>query len=461
MSAVRLLLIAAFVSFSCGIAAGQDALTIASTSALAGETVRLPVSISDAGGTLLDGGVSGRRIQGIAFRLSWAPAQLASVSFVRGGVLQGRAPLYERLVHAGGSLGYIVSFSEESGPLPFSPNATRPGDPVGTLEVVLQPSLTPGTVVPLTLDILSTVLSNSDGSVFESVYNGQLTPVSGSIGIGGATTTTVLTSSPAPSIPGETVTLTASVTSPFPGNIGGTVKFFEGSTSVGAATVENSAATLALPSLAVGVHPFTAVYEGDATHLTSTSSVHSHTVMQAEVGINVAFDAPLQTTEAGGTATIRMRLTSPPLAQVRIGISSSDPGEGNVSTAALRFTPENWRLEQAIIVTGVDDPSPDGDVVYRIVTAPAVSDDPAYAGLNPADPSVTNLDDDPACRPGDINGNAQITAFDASLILQVVVGTLTPTEAETCAADFNHNGTITAFDASKVLQCVVGTGPCE
>ncbi len=65
------------------------------------------------------------------------------------------------------------------------------------------------------------------------------------------------------------------------------------------------------------------------------------------------------------------------------------------------------------------------------------------------------------CRRGDVNSNGQITAFDASLILQITVGSLVPDATQTCAADFNQNGSTTAFDAALVLQCVVGTGPCS
>lgn len=66
-----------------------------------------------------------------------------------------------------------------------------------------------------------------------------------------------------------------------------------------------------------------------------------------------------------------------------------------------------------------------------------------------------------ACQAGDVNDNGSITALDASMILQIVVGSLTPDDGESCAADFNDNGSITALDASAILQCVVGTGPCS
>jgi alpha-L-arabinofuranosidase len=61
---------------------------------------------------------------------------------------------------------------------------------------------------------------------------------------------------------------------------------------------------------------------------------------------------------------------------------------------------------------------------------------------------------------GDVNGNGSVTAFDASLVLQDVVGAASLDTSSQCAADYNANGSVTAFDASLILQCVVG-GACS
>ncbi|MCL6501489.1 MAG: hypothetical protein K6T86_02310 [Pirellulales bacterium] len=111
-------------------------------------------------------------------------------------------------------------------------------------------------------------------------------------------------------------------------------------------------------------------------------------------GILVTPTSGLITTEAGGTATFTVVLTSEPLADVTIDVASSNPAEGTVSTSTLVFTSANWNVPQTVTVTGVDDSVNDGDVDYTIVLLPAVSGDPLYAGLDPDDVSVTNLDDD-------------------------------------------------------------------
>ncbi|MCY2962326.1 MAG: hypothetical protein NT069_01520, partial [Planctomycetota bacterium] len=100
------------------------------------------------------------------------------------------------------------------------------------------------------------------------------------------------------------------------------------------------------------------------------------------------------TTEAGGTATFTVVLTSEPTANVAIALASSDLTEGVVNKANLVFTPSNWNIPQFVTVTGVDDAVDDGDVGYAIVTSAAVSADPIYSDLNPADVSVVTLDDD-------------------------------------------------------------------
>ena len=57
---------------------------------------------------------------------------------------------------------------------------------------------------------------------------------------------------------------------------------------------------------------------------------------------------------------------------------------------------------------------------------------------------------------GDVDGNGEVQAFDASLTLQNVVGMVDFTEAQTTVADVDGNGQIQAYDASLILQFVVG-----
>jgi hypothetical protein len=120
-------------------------------------------------------------------------------------------------------------------------------------------------------------------------------------------------------------------------------------------------------------------------------------------GFTLSQISGLQTSERGDSETITVTIKTEPLANVDLTISTIDPTEGLLSTAGgelaeqvtLTFTPENWQEPQEIIVTGVDDDLPDGDRDYVLVTDPALSTDPAYAGIDPVNISVTNLDDRP------------------------------------------------------------------
>ncbi|MCP4297101.1 MAG: Ig-like domain-containing protein [Proteobacteria bacterium] len=117
------------------------------------------------------------------------------------------------------------------------------------------------------------------------------------------------------------------------------------------------------------------------------------------------------TTESGGEATFTVKLQSEPSADVSIGLTSSKTDEGTVlSPSNLTFTSLDWNDEQTVTVKGVDDSSVDGGQSYDIQTSAATSNDSNYDGLDPADVTVTNLDDDPevtSTSPSD--GSTQIT----------------------------------------------------
>ena len=113
-----------------------------------------------------------------------------------------------------------------------------------------------------------------------------------------------------------------------------------------------------------------------------------------QAGVSITPTAGLVTTEAGGSATFSIRLNSQPSANVTIGLSSSNPGEGVPSPTAVTFTPANWGTYQVVTVTGVDDFVDDGTVAYQIITAPAVSADAHYNGLKATDVAAANLNND-------------------------------------------------------------------
>lgn len=110
-------------------------------------------------------------------------------------------------------------------------------------------------------------------------------------------------------------------------------------------------------------------------------------------GIEVTPTEGLVTTEGGGTATFTVVLTARPTADVTIALESSDAEEGQPSPATLTFTTDDWATPQTVTVTGQDDDLRDGDAEYSITLHPAQSGDPAFDGIDPADVTATNRDD--------------------------------------------------------------------
>jgi uncharacterized repeat protein (TIGR01451 family) len=113
-------------------------------------------------------------------------------------------------------------------------------------------------------------------------------------------------------------------------------------------------------------------------------------------GVLVTPTSGLTTTEAGGTATFTVALTSRPSADVTIPLASSDTAEGTVEPASLTFTTDDWSTPRTVTITGTNDDYDDGDVAFTVATSPAASTDAGYAGIDPDDVAVSNTDDDTA-----------------------------------------------------------------
>jgi hypothetical protein len=164
--------------------------------------------------------------------------------------------------------------------------------------------------------------------------------------VNSATTTTALTSSPAPSTFGQPVTLTATVsaTNSVPA---GTVTFRDGSTVLGSSPTSAGSATFVASTLAVGGHSLTAVFAPAANNwLGSTSGTRNQTVNRepstttvtsslnpAAPGQAVTFTATVTTNVGVPSGTIQFR--DGPASNV-IGTATLDAnGRASFTTSAL------------------------------------------------------------------------------------------------------------------------------
>ena len=179
-----------------------------------------------------------------------------------------------------------------------------------------------------------------------------------------AATTAVVTSSADPSVFGQPVTFTATV-SPAPPSTNpatqpsGTVQFFDGATPLATETLNGATpdhATFSTTSLSVGTHDVTASYGGDGNYLGSTSSNFSQMVNQAPTqtsvtstpnpstwGQSVTFTAtvgpapPSVNPPAPPTGTITFSVNGVPVATepVTSGTPTAIQGQASYSTAGL------------------------------------------------------------------------------------------------------------------------------
>src|SRR5439155_8923722 len=102
---------------------------------------------------------------------------------------------------------------------------------------------------------------------------------------------TAVSSSANPTVWGQSVTFTAtvSVTAPGVGTPTGSVTFLDGGTSIGSGTLDTSLqVTLTTANLSVGGHSITASYVGDGNFNGSSSSIPSQAVNKASTTTTVA-----------------------------------------------------------------------------------------------------------------------------------------------------------------------------
>ncbi|RYZ03413.1 MAG: hypothetical protein EOO73_27845 [Myxococcales bacterium] len=100
--------------------------------------------------------------------------------------------------------------------------------------------------------------------------------------------------------------------------------------------------------------------------------------------------------EDGTSASFTLALQTQPTAEVKVAVSSTRQSEATVNPTSVTFTQANWASPQKITVTGVNDDMQDGDQPVRIDIAAATSTDALYKGMDAADVTVNNRDNDTA-----------------------------------------------------------------
>jgi uncharacterized repeat protein (TIGR01451 family) len=154
-----------------------------------------------------------------------------------------------------------------------------------------------------------------------------------------ASTTTTLTSSVNPSVYGQSVTFTATVSAVAPGagTPIGTVQFLDNGTPMGApVALSGGAATFATSALTVGSHTITAQYSGDGNFLISSGSV-------------------VQTVNKGSTTTLVTSSVNPSVAGQSVTftatVSAVAPGAGTPN-GSVQFLDNGTPLGAPVVLSG-------------------------------------------------------------------------------------------------------------
>jgi|GEM_PF-1222370 len=176
--------------------------------------------------------------------------------------------------------------------------------------------------------------------------SGSFTASSGTINqtVNKATTTSTVSATPNPSVYGQSVTFTATVSAVAPGvgNPGGTVNFFDGSTNLGSGTITAGVATLSTSSLSIGARTITVQYNGDGNFNGSTSSAITQTVNKATTSTLLTSGLNPSTFGQSVTFTATVSVVSPgvgtPAGTVNFFNGATLLGSGTLSANEATFT---------------------------------------------------------------------------------------------------------------------------
>jgi len=178
-------------------------------------------------------------------------------------------------------------------------------------------------------------------------FNASAASAAGTVTVNkGSATTSTITALPAPSVWGQSVTLssTISVTSPASGTPTGQVTFKDGATTLGTGTIAGGAATLPTSTLAVGAHNITATYQGDGNfNASAASTTGTVTINKGDTTVSTASAVPAPSVSGESvTLSSTISVTSPangtPTGQVNFKDRATTLGTGTIAGGNASFT---------------------------------------------------------------------------------------------------------------------------
>src|SRR5206468_8853025 len=131
--------------------------------------------------------------------------------------------------------------------------------------------------------------------------------------VNNANSSTAAVSSANPSVSGQSVVLTATVSASAPGagTPGGTVVFKDGGTAISTNTLSGGVASYTNTTFSVTNHSITVAYTGDASFNTNTSATLTQTVNKASSAVALASSANPSVSGQSVTITATVSAVSP------------------------------------------------------------------------------------------------------------------------------------------------------
>jgi fibronectin-binding autotransporter adhesin len=209
-----------------------------------------------------------------------------------------------------------------------------------------------------------TVSYSGDGN-FVASTSGPLTQI-----VNQSATTSKVTSSANPSVFGESVTFTATVTAVAPGSgtPTGSVTFMDGSTTLDTGTLSGGTATFSISTLPAAAHSITVIYGGDTNFLTSTSAVLTQTVKQAGTTSSVTSSANPSVSGQAVTFTATIAPVSPG-SGTPTGSVTFDDGSTVLGTVALNNGTASFTTSSLAVATHSIKAVYAGDTNFKVSTS--------------------------------------------------------------------------------------------
>jgi len=259
-------------------------------------------------------------------------------------------------------------------------------------------------------------------------------------------TTTVLSSSPNPSVYAQSVIFTAVVS---PNSATGTVTFFDGETTLGSGTLSHGVATYTTSSLTAGTHNMVATYGGDSNFDGSTSNTVNQTVTQATQATLTAVATPsnidyegmstLSITGGSGTGAVTYTVASGSSDCSISGSTLTGIGVGSCTVTATKAADTDYQAitSSPITVTVAQ--------LAQTITFTSVAPTNALVGGSTYTPTATST-----------SGLSVTITVDSSSssVCSISGGVVSFTGAGTCTLDANQLGNAIYSAATEVQQAV-------